>query len=174
MLRTAGKTSFEVVLEEDTKALGEVVVTALGIKREEKALGYAVQKIDGESLQKVSGVDVSTSLTGKIAGLLVRNPTDFNVVQSITIRGEEPLLVIDGVAYANKTLRDISSEDIESINVLKGATASALYGFRGSNGAILITTKNGSSGKIGVTVDFTTNTLFSSGYLAVQIGRAHV
>lgn len=167
MLRTAGKTSFEVVLEEDTKALGEVVVTALGIKREEKALGYAVQKIDGESLQKVSGVDVSTSLTGKIAGLLVRNPTDFNVVQSITIRGEEPLLVIDGVAYANKTLRDISSEDIESINVLKGATASALYGFRGSNGAILITTKNGSSGKIGVTVDFTTNTLFSSGYLAV-------
>ena len=82
ILRTTGKTSFEVVLEEDTKALGEVVVTALGIKREEKALGYAVQKIDGESLQKVSGVDVSTSFTGKIAGLLVRNPTDFNVVQS--------------------------------------------------------------------------------------------
>ena len=73
MLRTAGKTSFEVVLEEDTKALGEVVVTALGIKREEKALGYAVQKIDGESLQKVSGVDVSTSFIGKIAGLLVRS-----------------------------------------------------------------------------------------------------
>lgn len=166
-VKADGKELITIVLQEDTKVLSEVVVTALGIKREEKALGYAVQKISGESLQKVSGVDVGTSLTGKVAGLLVRNSTDFNVAPAITIRGENPLLVIDGVAYANKSLKDISSEDIESMSVLKGATASALYGFRGANGAILITTKNGSSGETGVTVDFTSNTMFTAGYLAI-------
>ena len=85
----------------------------------------------------------------------------------LTIRGESPLLVIDGIAYANKTLSDISSEDIESISVLKGATASALYGFRGASGAILITTKNGSTNKAGLTVDYTTNTMFTAGFLAI-------
>lgn len=154
-------------LEPSAENLNEVVVTALGIKREEKALGYAVQKIEGESLQKVSGIDVGTSLTGKVAGLLVKNSTDFNVAPDITIRGESPLLVIDGVAYSNKTLNDISSEDIESLNVLKGATASALYGFRGANGAILVTTKNGSNSGEGITVDLTSNTMFSSGFLAI-------
>lgn len=147
--------------------LDEVVVTALGIKREEKALGYSVQKVKGESLQKVSGVDVGTSLTGKVAGLLVTNSTDFNVAPVITIRGESPLLVIDGIAYANKSLKDISSGDIESMSVLKGATASALYGFRGSSGAILITTKNGSTSAQGLTVDVSTNTMFSAGFLAI-------
>ena len=156
-----------VILEVDSSTLDEVVVTALGIKREERALGYAVQGLDGEDLQKVSGVDVATSLTGKVAGVLVQNSTDFNVTPTITVRGEEPLLVIDGIAYANKTLNDISSEDIESMNILKGATASALYGFRGANGAILITTKNGSSGTTGVSVDVTTNTMFTAGYLAI-------
>ncbi len=156
-----------ITLQMDVSALDEVVVTALGIKREEKALGYAVQKIDGESLQKVSGVDVATSLTGKVAGLLVKNSSDFNVVPEITIRGEEPLLVIDGIAYSNKTLNDISSEDIEAMSVLKGATASALYGFRGASGAILITTKNGSKSENGLTVNLTTNTMFTAGYLAI-------
>ncbi|MDE3741163.1 SusC/RagA family TonB-linked outer membrane protein [Maribacter polysaccharolyticus] len=156
-----------ITLLPDTESLEEVVVTALGIRREEKALGYAVQEISGESLQKVSGVDVGTSLTGKVAGLLVKNSTDFNVAPEITIRGEEPLLVIDGIAYANKTLSDVSSEDIESMSVLKGATASSLYGFRGANGAILITTKNGSTGKSGLSVDLTTNTMFSAGFLAI-------
>lgn len=158
---------FTIVLQEDINALDEVVLTALGIKREEKALGYAVQEISGESVQKVSGVDVGTSLTGKVAGLLVQNSTDFNVSPEITIRGENPLLVIDGIAYANKTLNDISSEDIESMSVLKGATASALYGFRGANGAILITTKNGSTSTSGISVDLTTNTMFSAGFLAI-------
>ncbi len=151
----------------DIAALEEVVVTALGIKREEKALGYSVQKVDGESLQKVTGVDVGTSLTGKVAGLLVTNSTDFNVAPVITIRGELPLLVIDGIAYANKTLNDISSGDIESMSVLKGATASALYGFRGSSGAILVTTKNGTTNNQGLTVDVSTNTMFSAGFLAI-------
>ncbi|MEZ4992120.1 MAG: SusC/RagA family TonB-linked outer membrane protein [Saprospiraceae bacterium] len=161
------ETYLNISLEPDAQQLSEVVVTALGIKREQKALGYAVQEISGEDLQKVQGVDAATSLTGKIAGVLVQNSSDFNVTPTISVRGEEPLLVIDGIAYANKTLSDISPEDIESMTVLKGATASALYGFRGSNGAILITTKNGSSGKLGVTVDYTTNTMFAAGFLAI-------
>ena len=144
-----------------------VVVTALGIKRSEKALGYAVQKISGESLQQVSGLDVATSLTGKVAGVLVRNSPDFASVPVINVRGESALLVIDGVAYQNKSLSDISSEDIESISILKGATASALYGFRGANGAIMVTTKNGSTNKSGVVIDFTTNTMFTAGFLAI-------
>ncbi len=149
------------------ESLSEVVVTALGIKREQKSLGYAVQEIKGETLQRVQGVDVATSLSGKVAGVLVTNSTDFNVEPKITILGDAPLLVIDGIAYANKTLNDIASEDIESISTLKGATASALYGFRGRTGAILITTKNGSESSKGVSVDVTTNTMFTAGYLAI-------
>ncbi|MBP6022870.1 SusC/RagA family TonB-linked outer membrane protein [Ferruginibacter sp.] len=144
-----------------------IVVTALGIKREEKALGYSVQKISGESIQKVSGLDVATSLTGKVAGVLVRNSPDFAAVPVVTVRGESAILVVDGIPYAYKTLADMSSEDIESISILKGATASALYGYRGANGAILVTTKNGSSNKSGISVDFTTNTMFTAGFLAI-------
>lgn len=166
-ITVGGKSTINVVLKEDQTSLQEVVVTALGIKREEKSLGYAVQKISGESLQKVSGVDVATSLTGKVAGVLVKNSQDFAAVPVVTVRGENALLVIDGIAYQNKTISDISSEDIESISVLKGATASALYGFRGSNGAILVTTKNGSTNKSGLTVDLTSNTLFTAGFLAI-------
>lgn len=162
------QTSINVALKSDAIGIEEVVVTALGIKREQKALGYSVQAVSGQDLQKVTGVDVSTSLTGKVAGVLVQNSSDFNVDPKITIRGEEnPLIIIDGIAYANKSLSDIAAEDIESISVLKGATASALYGFRGERGAILITTKNGSTGKKGVSVDLTSNTMFTAGFLAI-------
>jgi TonB-linked SusC/RagA family outer membrane protein len=147
--------------------LKDVVITALGIPREEKALGYAVQEVSGKSLQKVTGIETATSLTGKVAGLLVKNSTDFGTAPVVTIRGANPLIVIDGVAYANKTISDIPSEDIESMSVLKGATASALYGYRGSNGAIIITTKNGSNNASGITVDLTTNSMFSAGFLAI-------
>ncbi|MBI5372064.1 MAG: SusC/RagA family TonB-linked outer membrane protein [Sphingobacteriales bacterium] len=160
-------TAFTISLKDAVVTNENIVVTALGIRREEKALGYSVQKVSGENLQRVSGVDVATSLTGKVAGLLVKNSSDFAVIPDLTIRGEKPLLVVDGIAYANKTLSDISSEDIESITVLKGATASALYGYRGTNGALLITTKNGSTNKEGVTVDFATNTMFTAGFLAI-------
>ncbi|MDD2305804.1 MAG: SusC/RagA family TonB-linked outer membrane protein [Prolixibacteraceae bacterium] len=167
MVNVGSKSNFVIVMEVETFGVDEVVVTALGIQRAEKALGYSVQKVSGESLQKVSGVDLASSLTGKVAGLLVKNSTDFAVAPTLTIRGESPLLVIDGVAYANKTLSDISSEDIETMSVLKGATASALYGFRGASGAILVTTKNGSTNKSGVTVDVATNTMFTAGFLAI-------
>lgn len=152
-----------IVLREDTELLGEVVVTALGIKREEKALGYAVQKVSGETLNTVKSTNFATNLTGKIAGLNVQNSTEFNEDPTLTLRGETPLLVVDGVPYQNLTLSDIASDDIESVDVLKGATASALYGSRGGSGAIMITTKKG--GKEGLEVQVNSSTMFNAGYL---------
>ena len=166
VLNTSGQTMFEVVMEENTEMLSEVVVTALGIKREEKALGYAVQSVEGDGLQTVKGVDVGTSLSGKVAGLLVRNSTEFTEAPSIQIRGEEPLLVIDGVPYANMTLRDVPSDDVENLSVLKGATASALYGYRGASGAIMVTTKKGLTAK-GLSVSVNSGTMFAAGYMAI-------
>lgn len=155
---------FTVQLVEDTQKLGEVVVTALGIKREEKALGYAVQKVNGEDLAVVKGANLATSLTGKVAGLLVTNSSELSEKPDLQLRGEAPLIVIDGIAYGNMSLNDISADDIESIDVLKGATASALYGVRGRAGAVMITTKkSGSEGKL--TVNVSNNTVFSAGYL---------
>ena len=150
-------------LLEDSKNLEEVVVTALGIKRSEKALGYAVQKVGGDKMTTVKSVDVGTALTGKIAGLNVQNSTEFNEAPSILLRGEEPLLVIDGVPYNNITLRDIASDDIESVDVLKGATASALYGSRGGSGAIMVTTKKGK--EEGLNIDVNSSTMFEAGFL---------
>lgn len=155
-----------VAMHQIATQLESVVVTALGIKREEKALGYAVQKVDGKSLQTVRPVDVGTSLTGKVAGLSVFNSTEFGVAPEIELRGENPILVIDGVPYGNMTLRDVPSDDIESLSILKGATASALYGSRGGGGAILITTKKGSAFQ-GLTVTINSSTMFASGYLAL-------
>ena len=90
----SGKTSLEIVLKEEAVSVDEVVVTALGIKREEKALGYAVQKVDGDKLAAVKTVNVATSLTGKIAGLNVKNSTEFNTSPSLSLRASAPLLVI--------------------------------------------------------------------------------
>lgn len=166
-IAVGSQTTINVVMSEELISVDAVVVTALGLKREQRALGYSIQEVDGEKLQKVSGVDVGTSLSGKVAGVLVQNSSDFNVEPTILLRGETPLIVIDGVAYSNKKLNDIASEDIESMSVLKGSTASALYGFRGKGGAILITTKNGSQNRTGVSVDYTTNTMFNAGFLAI-------
>lgn len=163
---TTGRSSLNITLIEDTKTLDELVVTALGIKREEKALGYSVQAVQGDVLQTVKGVDMATSLTGKVAGLMVKNSTEFSEAPNVQIRGENPLLVIDGVPYANMTLRDISSDDIESISVLKGATASALYGYRGGSGAIMVTTKLGLANK-GLSVSFNSGSMFTAGFLAI-------
>lgn len=157
------KTVFTIILQEDAQALSEVVVTALGIKREEKALGYAVQKVDGGRISTVKSVDMATSLTGKIAGLDVQNSSEFNEAPTLSLRGETPLLVIDGVPYANITLREIASDDIESIDVLKGATASALYGARGGQGAIMVTTKRAKEEGLNVSVN--SSTMFNAGYL---------
>ena len=160
------KTNLSIVMEMESIGVDEVVVTALGIKRNEKALGYSVQKVSGETLTTVKGIDVTTSLTGKVAGLLVKNSSEFAAEPSIQIRGENPLLVIDGVPYGNMTLRDVPSDDIESLSVLKGATASALYGYRGGNGAIMVTTKKGSANK-GISVSLNSSSMFTAGFLAI-------
>lgn len=160
-----GQSALSITLKEDSKALDEVVVTAFGIKREEKALGYAVQKVSGDKLSTVKTVDLGTSLTGKVAGMNVKNSTEFNVAPTLEIRGETPLIVVDGVPYGNITLRDIASDDVESIDVLKGATASALYGARGGSGVIMITTKKGNKEGLDVTVN--SSTMFNAGYLAL-------
>lgn len=153
-------------MAEDNQVLGEVVVTALGIKREEKALGYATQTLNPAELTTVKTVDMATGLTGKIAGLNVRNSTEFNESPTLLLRGETPLLVVDGVPYKNLTLNDIAADDIESMSVLKGATASALYGERGGSGAIMITTKRGVAGK-GLQVDVNSSSMFAAGFLVM-------
>ncbi|MBE0679572.1 MAG: SusC/RagA family TonB-linked outer membrane protein [Bacteroidales bacterium] len=160
------QTYFEVVLAEELIGMDAVIVTALGIKREEKALGYAVQKVTGDAVTTVKGIDVGTSLTGKVAGLMVRNSSEFTAEPQILLRGETPLIVIDGVPYGNMSLRDIPSDDIEDISVLKGSTASALYGYRGGSGAIMITTKRGGAAK-GLTVSVNSNSMFTAGFLAI-------
>ncbi|MHB9054938.1 MAG: SusC/RagA family TonB-linked outer membrane protein [Paludibacteraceae bacterium] len=166
-INVSNRINIDITLEEDVKGLNEVVVTALGIKREQKALGYSVQTVDGEALQKVAGTELGTSLTGKVSGLLVKNSTDFGITPTITIRGESPIIVIDGVPYTNKKISDISAADVESMSILKGSTASALYGEKGMNGAILITTKNGSGSQTGFSVDVSTNTMYTAGFLAI-------
>lgn len=163
---TDNSIEYKVILAEAVIQMQEVVVTALGIRREEKALGYAVQSVSGNTLQTVKGIDVGTSLTGKVAGLLVKNSTEFTEAPDVQIRGENPLLVVDGVPYGNMTLRDIPSDDIESISILKGATASALYGVRGQSGALMITTKKGTAKK-GMSVSFNSGTMLTAGYLAI-------
>ncbi|MFA5326351.1 MAG: SusC/RagA family TonB-linked outer membrane protein [Prolixibacteraceae bacterium] len=165
-LNVGTKTSLTIVMETETYGVGEVVVTALGFKREEKALGYAVQKVSGSGLQTVKGIDIGTSLTGKVAGLLVKNSTEFASEPDVQIRGEKPLLVIDGVPYGNMSLRDLPSDDIESISVLKGATASALYGYRGASGAIMVTTIKGNANK-GLSVSVNSGSMFTAGFLAI-------
>lgn len=159
------QTYINIILEEDPTWLDEVVVTALGIKKSEKALGYAVQKIDSKELTTVKGTDIATSLTGKIAGVTVLNKNEFNSAPTVLLRGESPLVVIDGVPFPNTGLGQVSSDDIESISVLKGATASALYGSQGASGALMITTKRGK--QEGLNVSINSNTMLNLGYLVL-------
>lgn len=162
----AVKNGLKIILESDSQNLSEVVVTAMGLNREKKSLGYAIQEVKSEELTKAGQATLTGSLTGKVAGVQV-NQFGGSVGSSsrISIRGnsslqsnQQPLIVVDGVPIANDTqrsgdntyngvdygsgLNDINPEDIESISVLKGGSA-ALYGMRAGNGVILITTKSG-------------------------------
>ncbi|WP_225979860.1 SusC/RagA family TonB-linked outer membrane protein [Pseudobacter ginsenosidimutans] len=173
-------------LKAATGQLGEVVVTALGIKREERALGYAVTKINTEQLTNAASTNWMDALSGKVAGLnMVRSNSGPGGSIKVILRGEnnltgdnEALIVVDGVVVSSGSARrtatggsasgptdgiqptdfgsglnDINPEDIESVTVLKGPAASALYGQRGANGALIITTRSGSKKKkLGITV----------------------
>ncbi|RRB17914.1 SusC/RagA family TonB-linked outer membrane protein [Larkinella knui] len=175
------KTSIEIPLEEDAALLGEVVVTALGITREKKALGYSVQEVSGKQLTQARSTNFVNALSGKIAGVQVTNSNGSPGASSrVLIRGtssigsnNQPLFVVDGVPidngnYGSGTGVDygngassLNPDDIDNVSVLKGPSAAALYGSRGANGVILITTKSGKGTK-GIGVAVNSNTAFDT------------
>jgi TonB-linked SusC/RagA family outer membrane protein len=175
------KTTLDIVLDEDATQFNEVVVTALGIAREKKALGYSVQEVSGKALTQARETNLINSLSGRLAGVQVTNSNGAPGASSrMIIRGassigsnNQPLFVVDGVPIDNSNFgsgtgvdygnaaASINPDDVESINVLKGPSAAALYGSRGANGVVLITSKSGKGSK-GLGVSFNTNTSFES------------
>ncbi|NRF41754.1 SusC/RagA family TonB-linked outer membrane protein [Pedobacter foliorum] len=160
-ISVAGKSQLDVTLLEDSKTLGEVVVTAIGIKQQKKKLGYATQEVKTDVLSESKTMNIGNALTGQVAGLTVNNPTGMFQSPSFSLRGKNPLIVIDGIPVETDFF-DVSGDNIANINVLKGTTASALYGSRGRNGAILITTKN--ADKDGLEININTNNMVTAGF----------
>lgn len=172
-LTIGNQTNFDIKLDADTRQLSEVVVTAFGIQREKKALGYTVQEIKGSALTESRSTNVANALSGKIAGVRIQSNGGPGSGSTIQIRGSssvsgnnQPLIVIDGVPMeqtANKTLgggiSEVNPDNIKEMSVLKGPNAAALYGSRAANGVILITTKNGQGTK-GLGVDINSNITF--------------
>jgi TonB-linked SusC/RagA family outer membrane protein len=156
-----------VVLSQDEKQLQEVVVTALGIKKDIRRIGVAIQSVDGASTIKAREPNAINALSGRVAGLTIGSQPELLRKPNISLRGSSTVLyVVDGVPINSDTW-NISADDIETYSVLKGASASALYGFRGKNGAILITTKRGSSDKRGFSVEVNSSTQLQSGFYAI-------
>ena len=170
--------NYNIILDDSSTALDEVVVTAMGIKKDEKALGYAVASISAEDLIKTGAPNFAAALYGKAPGVRVQSAPGGNVsAVSINVRGyssitgtTQPLIVLDGMPihngetnnegyWSNQRIRsnglvDINPEDIENISILKGAAASALYGSEAANGVVMITTKSGHAGNQGIGIDF--------------------
>lgn len=183
-MKVTSETFYKITLADDSQALGEVVVTAMGIKKERKSLGYSMQEVESDELMKIKTSNPISSLSGKVAGV--------NITQSsgaagsgaqIILRGgtsgsegkdNQPLFVVDGIIFDNSSsvignsafdgsmrsatttsnrVMDINPEDIESMSVLKGPAAAALYGSRAANGVILITTKKGKEGVVEVNIN---------------------
>ena len=170
-----GRSMLEICLKESIQLLDHVIVTALGLEKKESSLAYAVQKVRGEELNRVKEVNMITALAGKAAGVQVsKNSSGMGGSAKVSIRGvrsvagdNQPLYVIDGVPMSNTTseqaysaiggtanagnrdggdgISNLNPEDVESISILKGAPAAALYGSQAANGVILITTKKGNS-----------------------------
>ena len=180
-INVAGQTTINVLLVEDAENLDEVVVTALGMKREKKALTYSAQEVSGDELTRVKQTNLINSLSGKSAGVTItRSSSGLGGAAKVVLRGNasttnnDPLYVIDGVPMLNNgngsngdsgrglfggtegnrdggdAISMINPDDIESMTILKGASASALYGSQGANGVILITTRSGKAGKMAV------------------------
>jgi TonB-linked SusC/RagA family outer membrane protein len=161
-----GRTAISVALASDAKQLAEVVVTALGIEKDKSKLGYAVQDVKGSDLVKARDPNPINNLAGKIAGLTVAGTPELLGRPQLYLRGKNPLFVVDGVPIQSDTW-NISPDDVESITVLKGPTASALYGSRGQYGAIQITTKRGTKDGRGLSFDFNSSTMMEDGFIAV-------
>jgi TonB-linked SusC/RagA family outer membrane protein len=177
-----GRSEINVVMSPDVAQLTEVVVTALGLDREKASLGYATQEITGEQVSTVKDINFMNSLSGKVAGVSIKRSNDMGGSTNVIVRGyksltgnNQALFVVDGIVMSNEITNtinqqtgrggfdygnaamDINPNDIESINVLKGAAATALYGSRAANGVIVITTKKGAQGKgLGVSASFGT------------------
>lgn len=156
---TGGVVDF--VLTENVEMIEEVVVTAIGIKQQKKKLGYTTQEVNTDALEQPGTVNVGNALSGQIAGLTVNNPTGLFQKPTFLLRGKNPLMVIDGIPVESD-LFDVSPENIENINVLKGTAAAALYGSRGKDGAILITTKQAKDE--GLSVTGTLTSMVSAGF----------
>jgi TonB-linked SusC/RagA family outer membrane protein len=161
-----GRSSIDVTLASDARQLSEVVVTALGIEKDKSKLGYAVQDVKGEDLIKARDPNPINNLTGKVAGLTVAASPELLGRPNLYLRGRAPLFVVDGVPIQSDTW-NISPDDIEGYTVLKGPAASALYGSRGQNGAIQITTKKGSKDKRGFSIDFNSSLTVEDGFLTI-------
>lgn len=167
-VEVTGQANLNILLTREDKQLQEVVVTALGITREKKSLGYASQAIGAEDVSTVKTGNITNSLSGKVAGVQIKRNTNMGGSTNVVIRGNksltgdnQALFVVDGIPVNNSNFNtsgqqqssggydygnmatDINPDDVESVNVLKGAAATALYGSRASNGAIIITTKSG-------------------------------
>jgi TonB-linked SusC/RagA family outer membrane protein len=155
------KSVIDVVMQESAISLDELVVTALGISQSKKAIGYATQEVDTDPITKSNSPNLGNLLSGQVAGLTIDNKTGLFQSPDIALRGKNPLIVIDDIPVETDFF-DVSTFDIAAINVLKGTTASALYGSRGRNGAILITTKKAQ--KEGYQVTLSNSTMFSAGY----------
>jgi TonB-linked SusC/RagA family outer membrane protein len=178
-IKVGNARTYNVTLQEDSKTFDDVVVTAMGIKKERKALGYAVTDLKSSELMKNKNTNVINSLAGKVPGVnITQSSGAAGAGANIIIRGSnstaegrsnQPLFVVDGVIYDNSTtivgnsgtdgmtrnattfsnrVMDINPEDIETMSVLKGAAAAALYGSRAADGAIIITTKKGAEGTV--------------------------
>lgn len=190
-VKASGKNAITTTMDVDSKALDEVVVTALGIKRDKKMLGYSVQDIKSDALNTTGDPSVVGALSGKVAGLQMNTAsTGLGGSTKITIRGNssltdnnQPLWIVDGVPFSDNntsnasayggydrggTSLDINPDDIESISVLKGPNAAALYGSRAGNGVILVTTKKGAN-KSGFGVSYNGNFTWSSVSQAIKM-----
>ena len=155
--------SLVIALNVDAQVMEEVVVTAMGIQRQAKALGYATAKVDAEDLNVAKGSDATAALSGKVSGLYI-NLTSPNLDQEtkITLRGarsfkgsNSALLVLDGVITPLDFLQALNPNDIDNISVLKGASAAALYGSEAANGVLIVSTKNGQKGRPRITYSVT-------------------
>jgi len=192
-----GRNTIDIVMEEENTVLEGVVVTALGIKREEKALSYNVQKVDNDVINAVKDANFVNSLSGKVAGLQInQSASGAGGSTRVIMRGvksisgnNNALYVIDGIPMPDlrssqvegitetpdggdfEGISNLNPEDIESMSVLSGATASALYGSQGANGVILITTKKGEEGR--VRVNFSNNTTFSDPFVMPQFQNTY-
>jgi len=192
------KSGMTIKLQSDSKMINEVVVTALGISREKKSLGYSVQEVGGDAVNQVKSNNFVSALSGKVSGIQIKNSANFGGSTNVIIRGSssltgnnQALFVVDGIPIDNSNTNnsgqttgrsgydygnsasDINPNDIESISVLKGAAASALYGSRATNGVVLITTKKGKASaskgpKVSLSSNLTVSTIDKSTFPTYQ------